>query len=122
MCDLYDGDGDRCVIWDERQRTARKEHRCGTCGTTIKPGEKYVHHSSMFDGYWSRDQSCLKCNVARQRFGDEHHLTPAPSGFADALSDCIDEGPESARKWRPTLRAIHRRHPTAGALKPGGEG
>jgi hypothetical protein len=32
-----------------------------------------------------------------------------PSALTDALQECIDEEPSSARQWRPRLRAIRAR-------------
>jgi len=45
-----------------RTRTARKEHKCGECGTPIKPGDDYEFHTYFGDGYISNHKTCLKCN------------------------------------------------------------
>lgn len=113
MCEI-DTDFDRCQVWDPKQRVARKEHRCDACGATIAAGEKYVHISSLFDGQWDKARSCLPCDEVAKRFGEEHRLVPHPTSLVEQIEECIQWDEESARKWRPTLRAIQRRRPQTG--------
>ncbi len=107
MCTL---DGDYCDFWRETRRTARKEHRCACCGSPIQQGQKYVVVSSAFDGSASSEKSCLPCRRAVDKFAAEpKHMRWMPSGFREVLEECIDWDAESAKKWRPMLRAIRAR-------------
>lgn len=60
VCIGYEG-GDFSALWDEVIRTARKPHKCGDCGRTIQPGERYELISSLYDGSWSKYKTCHEC-------------------------------------------------------------
>jgi hypothetical protein len=53
VCEIVD-DGERCDVWSEVQRRARKDHVCSCCRRTIKAGEQYTVHFSAYDGYHSQ--------------------------------------------------------------------
>lgn len=108
MCEIqYDG---WCDVWDEKDRTARKEHWCSCCNGLIWPGEKYVAHFSVYDGNANYEKCCSKCDIWRELFGSvpEHNGTPAPSDFWSKLQDCIGEGDEDL-VWRIARFRIFRR-------------
>lgn len=47
-------------------QTARKEHRCGECGCTIQPGEKYEYVCGKWDGCVSVEKTCERCYDLRK--------------------------------------------------------
>lgn len=109
MCDVG-FDGERCGVWDESLRTARKEHQCGGCEGAILPGQKYVAHRSLYDGYWSGAALCVPCRDARKAFVESHKgLIPHPDALRDTLVECIDWDEESAARWQPVIDAMDAR-------------
>jgi hypothetical protein len=91
MCEI--DDGERCSVWSERQRRARKDHKCDTCDGMIGGGEIYILHFSVFDGRVSSGRICVECELAREEFASEHGgILWQPESFADALQECIAEG------------------------------
>lgn len=54
-------DFDPADVWNERNRRARKPHRCYECGDTIEIGEDYLYISYLFDGKWSHHKLCDGC-------------------------------------------------------------
>ena len=57
MCDLDDSATDI----DRRWQRARKPHRCGACGETIRVGDRYHIAVSIQDGDFSSFQHCARC-------------------------------------------------------------
>lgn len=57
-------DAELATIWDEKQRTAAKDHKCTECYRTIQVGERYRHISSLHEGHWRRDRMCPHCAAA----------------------------------------------------------
>lgn len=114
MCDL--STDDRCDVWNETRRRARKEHRCDSCRAAITPGRLYVVTSMVFDGYASSEKSCLRCFALAKRFGAEHRLTPSPSSLLEYLDECVenDEDGDSA-KWRRAAQRVRARSTKAAA-------
>lgn len=111
MC-IIDNDGDTCPVWREAKVRARKEHTCSCCRARIAKGEVYLAHTSMYDGYWSRECLCAPCLAARDVFcaDPNHRVIPNPVSFDDILEGCIAEGDEeSETKWRPLLEQIRER-------------
>ena len=104
MCDTDFGDRAELSSWTFRK--ARKQHRCVACGGVIAAGKRYGILFTVFDGEAQSDKSCLPCHRAGNKFGADHHLIPHPSGLSEALQECIDEEPSSAKRWRPVLRAM----------------
>lgn len=122
MCDI--DDGERCSVWSETQRRARKPHRCDACSGPIGIGEIYLVHFSVFEGYTTSEKMCVECEVARDEFADEHNgMLCTPSGMRETLRECISEGtsaddegnavvdPEDAR-WQAMLDAMAARAAT----------
>ena len=48
--------------------TARKDHRCGECGRTIKPGEEYEIYKGKYEGKIYTEKTCLDCVSLRNAF------------------------------------------------------
>lgn len=109
MCSISEPD-DYCQVWNWTARTARKTHRCDCCGGTIRPGERYSVLHSLYDGHWDTEKMCVPCDAAEREFGAAHgDISLSPSGFAQALRECVDEeDPEDAR-WLPVLEAMRAR-------------
>lgn len=113
MCEIYD-DGDYCTIWNERERKARKPHRCSCCRSTIQPGTVYIVHFSLFDGDATSEKMCVECVADRQAFADAHGgILFNPGSFLLRLSDCISEGDEDDRRWVGMLDGIQRKRDAA---------
>lgn len=54
-CDSYS------YPYSEERRKAKKEHKCGECGRTIKPGEKYWYATGLCEGDWFDAKVCAQC-------------------------------------------------------------
>lgn len=39
-------------------------HRCGDCGRTIDPGERYQRATGLYDGRWWTSKQCAQCSAA----------------------------------------------------------
>lgn len=128
MCDI--DDGERCEVWCETQRRARKPHRCNACHGPIGEGEIYLVHFSKFEGYVSSEKMCVECELARQEFADAHNgVLWSPSIMRAMLTECIDEGatadeeggtivdPEDAR-WQMMVEAMDARRQPRPTVKP----
>ena len=66
-------DVEPCEVWCEKQRVARKEHRCDECRETIQKGEPYLFVSGIFGGPFTHKE-CQYCQKDRQRI-IEHELS-----------------------------------------------
>ncbi len=105
-------DDERCELWTESHRKARKVHKCGCCEGQIQPGDVYLLHYSRFDGYENdNSKMCPPCEEARKQFADAHeHHTPSPSFFREVLQGCVYGNDEASEKiWKPMLAAMHDR-------------
>lgn len=54
-------DGDAADVWYERERRARKRHRCSECDAPIPIGRQYVHVSMLYDGSWDAFAVHVEC-------------------------------------------------------------
>ena len=102
---------DPCAIWKETERTARKLHRCSTCGTSIGPGQRYTDHFSLQETGPCSEKMCGRCRADRDEFVYAHDgMIPTPSYFLIILEECIAEGDEeSEHRWKPMPDAIRNR-------------
>lgn len=117
MC-VIDDDGDRCELWSEFHRTARKQHKCDACRGVIAAGERYLVHYSRYDGEENdRAKMCGACEVVRDKFKDSPgHLIPAPSFLREILEECIADGDEeSEAMWKPAIAEMEQRRAAAQA-------
>lgn len=113
MCTI--GGVERADVFSWTFRVARKQHNCDGCGCQVQAGERYGVLFTIFEGYLDNAKSCLPCYRAAKRFGEEHEYFPHPSALAETIQECVAWDDESARKWRPTLRAILARRPNGAA-------
>lgn len=96
-----------CEVWNERQRKARKSHRCECCRGTIAAGEMYFAHFSVFEGDATNAKMCLRCNTDRDLFAAAHDgKLPTPGGFYAMLRECISENDPDDDRWRPMADRI----------------
>lgn len=59
-------DYDRPSVYSERERIARKDHKCGECGRTILKGEPYQFVSGVWDGRANSYKTCSHCCVVQE--------------------------------------------------------
>lgn len=81
MCDMPDA-------FREKERTARRDHKCCECHGTIAVGSKYVYTSGVWDGQGRDCKTCLRCARVRSdgyRFAYEPDEGPPLGGLADWL-------------------------------------
>lgn len=103
-----------CSVYRNEQRTARKEHRCSTCGATIAKGDRYLNLFAKSDGQVYSERQCTACMEIAERFSKAHHnQTPFPSGLWDFIDQCVDEGDADSERWRIDLDAIAARRDAA---------
>lgn len=65
---FYDGPFD---LFARAIRKARKPWRCCECGTPLQ-GKRYVLDTSLYDGSWGRERTCLECSEIRDVFSCGH--------------------------------------------------
>lgn len=70
MCFEYDETPEFTTM---RVSKARKQHRCSVCRRAIVPGEVYGYYSGKFDGEFSTDHVCRRCEYDIVRIV-EHEL------------------------------------------------
>lgn len=116
MCDI-DLDG-QCDVWRETTRTARKQHKCSSCGGVISSGEKYIEHFDIFEGESNTERCCMACDADRQEFCAAHNVMLGPNSWEHYLSECIYDGghDEDGRKWGPMLKRQEERRKLAKAV------
>lgn len=64
---------DPCEVFETCWYTARKQHRCGECGRTIEPRERYEKTFVVFEGDASSHKTCGHCVEARRWLLRECH-------------------------------------------------
>lgn len=64
-------------VHHEKERKARKAYTCDEAGprgcrrtAQIKPGDRYVYYSGVFEGMPYSGRTCLRCHRARRRAWD----------------------------------------------------
>jgi hypothetical protein len=56
------------TVYNQDERTARKDHACFECGETIPARSRYEHISMLFDGHWDSFKLCLSCREIGDHF------------------------------------------------------
>jgi hypothetical protein len=65
-------------VYNETERTARKQHRCSECRRDrIRKGDRYFSISGLWDGKWERYRICTRCRWAIRRYNAEVHYDDA---------------------------------------------
>ena len=67
-CVYIDMDYDGPEFHKTTMPRARKEHRCGECGRTIMPLERYENINGVWEGDFSTYKTCLDCLSIRNEF------------------------------------------------------
>lgn len=99
-------DLDPCEVWQETNRKARKEHKCSCCCRTIKVGEQYLVHFSVFEGNSLSDKCCDQCEGDRAEFALVHDgVLCTPHALPDMVRSCIGEGGDDTA-WEAMLARI----------------
>lgn len=99
-------DLDPCELWTEYERKARKPHKCACCYGTIKAGEFYLVHFSVFEGSPTSEKMCLPCKADRAEFAAAHGgMMHTPSWVETGVRNCIGEG-DNDEQWRALLDRI----------------
>lgn len=97
-------------VWRETPHVATKTHRCDCCLVVVKPGEPYLFHFSVFEGFETKEKMCFECWCARQQFSEAHGYMMPPGSLEPMLGDCINDGDESeAQQWQAVLDDISNR-------------
>lgn len=109
MCYL---DLEPCEVFDERERRARKEHKCDCCHGLILKGQKYHSHFSIFENEITSEKICEKCYADREKFAKEHdNMRTTPGYTYEAITECYHEsdGWREKVKWKRILKRMDRR-------------
>lgn len=110
--------GERCEVWAENHRKAKKKHLCDSCRRVVNPGETYWTVFSVFQGESTSSKGCAGCEEISRRFAESHDgLVFAPFDIGYTLSECIsdfdeDEGGgwEQDLDWINLGRWLHRKN------------
>lgn len=114
MCDI-DYDGEECQVWQETViKKARKEHKCNACRGVINPGDSYLKHFSVYDGYVTSNKACKDCHELSTEFLNDHGVTYPPYALRSNIQECFWEekrhgSPEIAAKWEKALHEMDER-------------
>ncbi len=117
MCDFYADEV--AEVWKQTTRRAKKEYRCQCCGSSIRAGQRYEYTFTVFEGEAHSTRACLPCSRAIATFGKAHSFYPDPFSFSDYLNECIDDGDDDGKRWRPMRNALNRRRTAARAQRVG---
>ena len=111
MCEIYFEEA--VDLWNEHRVCARKHHTCSCCGGTIRPGEEYTRHFSVFDGQATSEKQCAACTTIVDEFATEHGGAFVPSQMLEAVHECYvqerDHDRKNAARWLRAYRQMLRR-------------
>lgn len=79
--------------FNETYRTARKEHRCCECRSTIRAGERYRYVSGVWDGQGCSFKQCGDCAELSVAFTTEAAYPEEAPGLG-MLVEFITDGDE----------------------------
>ncbi len=54
------------TLYEERERIARKPHRCVECQKVIAQGDAHRWAKGLWDGTWGEHRWCLECEALRE--------------------------------------------------------
>lgn len=110
-------DYDQPEWYREHVGTARKTHRCGECGSDIKPGEQYEYVAGKWEGDVSYHKTCERClsfRIWMERnfkcfcWSLGNMLQDARDLADEKASDAVDEAPgvmfAAGRKYVSLMR------------------
>ena len=76
-------DCDPPACFTEVWRRARKEHQCYECGDAIRPGDRYVHASGIWDGHPDSFKTCEPCSLWKAAYGAFARMSDG--GFCECI-------------------------------------
>ncbi len=97
------------TILKETYPTAKKEHVCGFCACKIKPGQKYVRQTNIYDGTiydFVTHQSCKKVAHELRMYDDCGDEGLDGESFREYLSEYVydnhydEEIDDIAKDWQ----------------------
>lgn len=53
------------TVYRKSEHTARKDHKCRECGSTIAPGQRYEYVFAIWDGDAAHVRTCCRCLALR---------------------------------------------------------
>lgn len=103
MCDVeFDGYNDFSC---DTVRKARKEHNCRECGCVIRVGQRYTHHSALYDGHVSTHKTCQKCDrVEAAHTKAERSMGGNGSHYVGELLSMVRECADEHKEYLPRFR------------------
>ena len=73
---------------------SKSKHKCGECGKTIKPGEKYEYYKGRFDGEFHIHKTCIDCLSLREHFFGDWIFESTWEMFQEHMDECFWQVPE----------------------------
>lgn len=90
--------------FQQKWRTARKEHRCCECRRVIQPGDRYEHSSGVWDGSPDSYATCERCERIRSAhiaaLSDDDECWPVFGELLVAIGECAREDHQYLRRFR----------------------
>ena len=77
-------------VFNTTIQKARKPHKCLECGHTITPGQEYKRIKMLFDGFWSDDRICERCDDLQAAFADLGYCYSVGE-FFESYGDWLEE-------------------------------
>jgi len=111
-----DCEGQRSLVYRDKERTAKKEHECCECRASIKVGEKYLYSFGVWKDYhdsypYARSyKTCLGCKKDWSEILEVFHENGEDDAnivfgsLSEAIQDAFDAGfleeeDRLAKKW-----------------------
>jgi len=73
----------------EKERKARKEHKCCECNQKINIGERYQYCSGIWDGRPDSYKTCLSCLTLRNDYIEKTGEDFCFEGLRESISDAF---------------------------------
>lgn len=102
-CDC-DEPADVCNVTFQK---ARKSHKCCECGHEITSGQEYKRVKMLFDGFWSDDCICERCDDLQAAFQDLGYCY-CVGEFFEAYSEWLDEQHPNGGEMATAIRQKHK--------------
>ena len=114
MCAI--DDAERCDVWNEGDKKARKPHVCSECRREIAKGETYRRIDALYDGHWTTSRQCQHCRVGADWLSEE-----CGGYLMDGVCEEIHEHAQEYRSlalWRLVAGADRKWKRARGGLMP----
>ena len=100
-------DYDAPKVWRQKERVARKVHRCCECGGLIRVGETYQSVAMLDDYGWKQYKTCEPCADLRSSLSNV--MCVYMQGLAEAYEEYLCHNPHEAGFSITTLKELHER-------------